>query len=309
MIYTITLNPSVDYFIGVAKELMDTEVNRADYERLKAGGKGLNVAMVLHELHIPSTAIAALGGFSGAYIRDYLKEKNYITLKEIPMNGANRINVKIMNHDQIICINGSGPAHEEKTISMLKAFLHQTNETDWVMINGSYAHQLTQDELLELSAYISERGAKLIMDVEGLDAKQLRQMKPYLIKPNRYEFSLLLKEEISGERIIDQAKAVLDQGAASILLSLGKEGAFYISPTACYRLTHDALNTVNPSGSGDAMLAAFIGRLSLGDSIEEALRWGGACGMAAASTLADIDRERIECFLDRCHVESCKCFL
>ncbi len=70
MIYTITLNPSIDYFITISGELMDTEVNRADSEKYKGAGKGLNVSLVLNEMHIPSTAIAVLGGFTGQFIAE-----------------------------------------------------------------------------------------------------------------------------------------------------------------------------------------------------------------------------------------------
>ena len=303
VIYTITLNPSIDYFIEVDGEWMETEVNRAKGEKCKAGGKGLNVSMVLNEMHIPSTAIALLGGFSGAYIRDYLKDKKHITLKEIPVDGANRINVKIQNHDKTICINGNGPMANEQTKDLLRCFLDQVNEHDWVMINGSYARQLDHSFIVELAVQISQHGARLIMDTEGLDMELIRQCKPYLIKPNRYEFSLLIKEAVAMERIMDQAKAVLDQGVEYILLSLGADGALCISQKECYRLCHEALAPVNLVGSGDAMLAAFVAHLSLGDSISEALRWGGAGGMAAVTTLEDVKADMKECFLNRCSVE------
>ncbi len=303
VIYTITLNPSIDYFIEVDGEWMETEVNRAKGEKCKAGGKGLNVSMVLNEMHIPSTAIALLGGFSGAYIRDYLKDKKHITLKEIPVDGANRINVKIQNHDKTICINGNGPMANEQTKDLLRCFLDQVNEHDWVMINGSYARQLDHSFIVELAVQISQHGARLIMDTEGLDMELIRQCKPYLIKPNRYEFSLLIKEAVAMERIMDQAKALLDQGVEYILLSLGADGALCISQKECYRLCHEALAPVNLVGSGDAMLAAFVAHLSLGDSISEALRWGGAGGMAAVTTLEDVKADMMECFLNRCSVE------
>ena len=83
MIYTITLNPCIDYFITVDGEMMDTEVNRASSEVLKAAGKGINVSKILNELGINSISIALLVGFTGKYIEDKIGEYKYI--KMIPV--------------------------------------------------------------------------------------------------------------------------------------------------------------------------------------------------------------------------------
>ena len=37
MIYTLTLNPAIDYFLDLGEELLETEVNRACGEQFKAG--------------------------------------------------------------------------------------------------------------------------------------------------------------------------------------------------------------------------------------------------------------------------------
>ncbi|MDE7330150.1 MAG: hypothetical protein K2N30_03505 [Clostridia bacterium] len=49
MIYTVTFNPSLDYYVQV-NNLRSGIVNRASSERLAVGGKGLNVSLALKEL-------------------------------------------------------------------------------------------------------------------------------------------------------------------------------------------------------------------------------------------------------------------
>ena len=68
MIYTVTLNPSLDYIVRMDKLTLG-EINRADYEQIKAGGKGINVSIVLHNLGHDSVALGFVAGFTGDEIR------------------------------------------------------------------------------------------------------------------------------------------------------------------------------------------------------------------------------------------------
>lgn len=304
MIYTITLNPSIDYFVEVKGPMMDTEVNRADREKFKGGGKGLNVSMVLDELKIPSTAIALLGGFTGNFIREYVENRKYITLKSIPVEGMNRINVKIYNDDQTLCINGFGPIANDDTISRMFAILQQVEQDDWVMLNGSSIQNLDFEFLLKIADLVHRKHAKLVVDMERLTLDQMKLLQPYLIKPNLYEFSLLLNQDVQEQDIQAHIQTVLQSGVETMLISLGEQGAIYASQTECIRLKHKAIHAVNKVGSGDAMLAAFVGFLSLGKSTEEALKWAGASGNASVSTQEDITYGMIQSFLDQMQIVS-----
>lgn len=302
MIYTITLNPSIDYFVEVKGSMMDTEVNRADHEKFKGGGKGLNVSMVLDQLKIPSTAIALLGGFTGTFIREYVENRKYITLKSIPVEGMNRINVKIHNEDQTLCINGNGPIANDETISRMFAILQQVEQDDWVMLNGSSIQNLDFEFLLNIADLVHRKHAKLVVDMEQLTLDQMKLLQPYLIKPNLYEFSLLLNQDVNEQDLEAHLQTVLQSGVETMLISLGEQGAIYASQTECIRLEHQPIHAVNKVGSGDAMLAAFVGLLSLGKSTEEALKWAGASGNASVSTQEDVSYERIQSFLDQMQV-------
>ena len=49
MIYTITFNPALDY-IMVVPSCRSGEVNRTESEKIMAGGKGINVSIVLNNM-------------------------------------------------------------------------------------------------------------------------------------------------------------------------------------------------------------------------------------------------------------------
>ena len=85
MIYTVTLNPAIDYYISM-KEFQEGELNLIDNGYTLPGGKGINVSKVLKNFGIESTALGFAGGFTGNYIRTNLKEygisEKLVELKE-----------------------------------------------------------------------------------------------------------------------------------------------------------------------------------------------------------------------------------
>ena len=71
MIYTVTVNPSIDYIVQL-KELTLGEVNRMDYDNKLPGGKGINVSRILKELGLDNVALGFLGGFTGQFVKEEL---------------------------------------------------------------------------------------------------------------------------------------------------------------------------------------------------------------------------------------------
>ena len=68
MIYTLTLNPALDYDMYLENELEAENLNLAKEVNYRAGGKGINVSKVLKNLGIESTAIGYVAGFVGDFI-------------------------------------------------------------------------------------------------------------------------------------------------------------------------------------------------------------------------------------------------
>ena len=52
MVYTVTLNPALDYVMKL-KALRTDDINRTDGEEIYYGGKGINVSVILTQLGIP----------------------------------------------------------------------------------------------------------------------------------------------------------------------------------------------------------------------------------------------------------------
>lgn len=164
MIYTVTLNPSIDYIVRLDKVEVGS-VNRMDSDDKFAGGKGINVSRVLKRLDIPNTATGFIGGFTGKFITDTLAEEQ-IETQFVQVAEDTRINVKI-KADQETEINGTGPNVEPEQLEELKAILSSLTAEDTVVFAGSSAKNLGNVIYKELIALTRQAGAQVVCDFEG----------------------------------------------------------------------------------------------------------------------------------------------
>lgn len=298
MIYTFTLNPAVDYFLSIQNELMIDEVNRGTNAIFKAGGKGLNVSKILSLLNIRSKAVVLLGGFTGEFIRSEFEKDNNIEVISVEVDGTNRINMKAHYDHKALCINGDGPVADEKVKAKLYEIIEKITKDDVAVISGSMMNGLDENDLIRMSDAIHAKGAKLVIDMEKITPDTLKRCKPFLIKPNLYELQLLLNDEtINVDNAKEALKKLHEEGIEKVLLSLGKDGALLSDEEGFLHLEQPNTILVNKVGAGDAMLAAFLGKLIETGDRALALRYGGAAGNATASQLEDITADTIEGFL------------
>ena len=297
MIYTFTLNPALDYYLTMHGDLLIDEVNRGSDALFKAGGKGLNVSRILSVLGIRSKAVVLLGGFTGDFIMHEFDDEDLTEIVPVRVNGVNRINMKAHYEDKALCINGDGPFADDKVKEELFRIIDGISCDDTAVISGSMMKGFDDEDLIRICEMIKDKGAMLVVDMEKITTDLLRRIKPDLIKPNLYELSLLLKDDgIDRDHAGDALKRLHEDGVGMILLSLGKDGALLCDDDGLLYLDQPHTVLVNKVGAGDAMLAAFLGKLIETGDRELALRYGGAAGNAAASQLEDITAETIKKF-------------
>ncbi|PTY83068.1 1-phosphofructokinase family hexose kinase, partial [Heyndrickxia sporothermodurans] len=194
MIYTITLNPSLDYTVKV-DNFQIGELNRSNEDYKVPGGKGINVSRVLKRLGVDSKALGFVGGFTGKYIEDYLKDEQ-IEVDFVKVAGDSRINIKLKT-DVETEINGSGPnigpAEFEKFIEKLDA----ANSKDIIVFSGSIPSTLPATIYKDLIEKGKQKGTLFVADVSGVALKNVIEAKPFLIKPNHHELGELFDKEIT----------------------------------------------------------------------------------------------------------------
>lgn len=286
MIVTVTLNPSIDISYPLDNLKLDT-VNRAPQVSKTAGGKGLNVTRVIHDLKGDVLATGVLGGFHGAFIAAEL-EKAGIKQDFTPIKEETRDSIAILHEGFQTEILETGPtvASAEQT-EFLDKFQELLKQATIVTISGSLAKGFPSNFYQTLVGLAQAENVKTLVDTSGASLKNVLAgpQKPYLIKPNLEELEALLGRSFSVERLTELQSALLEPlfvGIEWIVVSLGKSGALAKHNDIFYRVTIPTIKAVNPVGSGDATIAGFAYGLSQKLTDQELLKMCMATGMANA---------------------------
>lgn len=289
MIYTVTLNPSIDYIVRL-ETVSVGHVNRMASDDKYAGGKGINVSRVLKRLAIDNTATGFIGGFTGHFITDQLEHED-ITTAFVPVSQDTRINVKI-KADQETEINGQGPVISAQELANLKDQLAHLTADDVVVFAGSAPSNLGNQVYKELLPIAKEAGAAIVCDFEGQTLLDSLAYKPLLVKPNNHELEAIFEVTLTSLDDIEiYARKILEMGAQNVLISMAGDGALLVTQEAAYFAKPIKGQVKNSVGAGDSMVAGFTGELVKSGDPLEALKWGVACGTATtfSDDLASID--------------------
>ena len=295
MIYTVTLNPSIDYVVRL-DELTLGITNRTTSEEYYIGGKGINVSYVLAELGMESTALGFVAGFTGEAIKKELNnpmiKADFITLRD----GISRINVKIKAGKETE-INCQGPHIEEDELEQLFKKIDEIKSGDTIIIAGNVPNTLPDDVYERIIERLGDKEVRIVVDATQKLLINSLKYKPFLIKPNRQELSEIFNTEVeSDEDVIKYAKELQKMGAKNVLVSLGGDGALLVDENGEVNKQgiikgYKVLNTV---GSGDSMVAGFVAGSIEKNDYAYALKLGSACGNATAYLDGLATREKID---------------
>lgn len=293
MIFTVTMNPSIDYVMYVEGFSAGT-IMRSERVSYHCGGKGINVSAVLNELGVSTCALGFIAGTVGTVIEEKLSAKgiktDFIHLK----NGESRINVKIRSELETD-INASGPEISKTDINELLKKLYCAKSGDIIVLSGSVPKNLGSNIYAKIMNGFDGEKIRFVVDAEGKLLSNAIKYKPFLIKPNEDELAQLFgKYAETDEEIISQAKELQRLGAENVLISRGSKGALLLTDNG---EIHTSSGTngkiINTVGAGDSMVAGFIAGYLSDGSYETALKTGSAAGGATALSEGLASREDI----------------
>ncbi|MBQ7307628.1 MAG: 1-phosphofructokinase [Clostridia bacterium] len=293
MIYTITFSPSLDYTMEV-DNLKIGEINRSKKERMVAGGKGINVSVMLKHLGEDSVALGFVGGFIGDYIQKFLDEK-MIETDFVRIEGNSRINVKLSG-DVETAINGVGGDISNEKINELLTKTLKLLENDYLVISGNVPSNLPPYIYELLLSYIRTPNVKVVIDCQNLLLKNSLKYKPFLIKPNKKELEEYFNQEINTlEEVKQKCKLLQQEGAKNVIVSMGSEGAFMLTQNGEEIFVKAPKITPKSSvGAGDALIAGFIFEYQNSQDFEKALKYGVAAGSATTRSEYLATKEEVE---------------
>ena len=291
MIYTLTLNPSLDYLLDTP-DFTVGKTNRSIYESLHFGGKGINVSYVLNQLGIPSTCLGFVSGFTGKELEKMLDNEGLCHDFVHVEKGNTRINVKIKSSN-ITEVNAQGPEISLQNVEKLYEKLAALTKGDILVLAGSTpkGHDGIYSNIME---HLADKDVRFVVDTSGQKLVNCLKYKPFLIKPNKDELSEIVGESLENDQaIVTAARKLKDMGAVNVLVSLGGNGAILVDENdVVHRAYAHKITPVSTVGAGDSMVAGFLAGVDKG--YDYALKLGNACGAATACVEILADKELIE---------------
>lgn len=298
MIYTLTLNPAIDYVIQLSHPLTPGDINRSQEETYQFGGKGINVSTVLHSLGMDTVALGFIAGFTGLGLEQGLQEKGLVTRFIRLPQGNTRINAKIKGSEETE-INGAGPQVSESAMAELLGQLDSLLPGDTLVLSGSVPKGLDTTVYGQILSRLQDKAVTTVVDASGPLLTHTLPYRPFLIKPNLPELEDLFETRLcSDTQIADCARQMQRQGARNVLVSLAGDGALLLDETGqLHRMYCPAGQVVNSVGAGDSMVAGFLAGWLWSGCYDQALKWGIAAGSATAFSLGLADKASIEALL------------
>lgn len=280
MIYTLTLNPSLDYLMKTG-EVKD-DIQTAKSTSISYGGKGINVSVILKNLGIDSVALGFCGGHMGEKLKELLKQEG-ICFKPTEIEDDVRINVKIVGA-QNLTVNAAGPQITLNDEEKLFNSLSQIKSGDWIVISGSIPKSMGSHAYERLLNQLSDRSVNLVADTTGEPLKMLLKHKPFLIKPNNFELAEIFNAKIeSKDDVIEYALKLQKMGAKNVLVSMGRDGMLLLDEHgSIYTEPIIDLPVKNTVGCGDSSVAGFIAGYIKKHDYKYSLHLASVCANATA---------------------------
>jgi len=307
MIYTVTLNPSVDRTLHV-DELAVGGLNRATSVTTYLAGKGVNVSVALQRLGVPSVLLGLAGGATGRQLAEGLAALG-LSCAFCEVAGETRSNLTILEDGcgRTTKLNEPGPVVTDADLDRLLGMADGIGPGDLCVLSGSLPPGLPDRTYGQLVTRLRGQGAFVALDASGEPFRQAMVARPHLIKPNVAEAGELLGRSLEGKAAWTEALTALHAiGAERVLLSLGPQGAASYEDGLAWWARPPGITEASAVGAGDALLAGWICAWLQDLPPPERLRWAVACGTAAATLdgSAMPSRSLVEDVLAQVEVES-----
>ena len=294
MIYTITTNPSLDYYLKLEK-LNVGSLNRAISENYDAAGKGVNVSKFLDKLNINSIALGFLGGFNKDFYISLLSKYKNIQPQFTTINDNTRINIKIKEAKET-ALNAKGPSISDEEFLKFERRIKQIYENDYVVFSGNIQNELG-DRIIEIIRDLISSGVKVILDTDNYIVDASCDYKPYLIKADHGDIGTDEKD------IINKGKYYIDKGVKYFLYSSYSMPS-YLFFKDHYLKCNDFKNIHDFStGLNDAMIAGFLWTKLKGADSLEAFEYGNAVASLVSLLEEKADIDKIEDYCKKVKIE------
>lgn len=253
MILTVTPNPALDLTWHVER-LVPGASHRAGAGAARAGGKGLNVARVAHAEGAAVLAVTTAGGRVGEEFTAELTRSG-IPHALVPVAAETRRSIAVVDaavgDTTVVNEHGVAPGPEEWA-ALLTEVVERLPAARVLVVSGSVPPG-SPDELLPVLVTVArDAGVPTIADTSGPALLRAADVGAAVLKPNAAE----LADATGIADPIVAARTLLGGGTDLVLLSLGPDGMLAVTADDLLHARLDEPLAGNPTGAGDAGVAA-----------------------------------------------------
>jgi 1-phosphofructokinase family hexose kinase len=289
VILAINVNAALDKIYVIDRFLPETHM-RVSKTNLCIGGKGLDAALVLQTLGAQTLAVSFIAGKNGELLAGLL-DQNQIPHDLIWLPGETResnviIEAGINNRHSHITTSGYKVTKNDCDL-FLEHISKVASQAQWAVIAGSLPQGASDSFYAEIIDLLHQNGVKILIDNTGLPLLEAIKEFPDIVKMNQKEFVDTFGVQIgdSNQWIPACKQQMTSFGISSLVITCGKEGILALSPEGVFQAgCAKKIEEVNAAGAGDAVSAALVYRLSLGEPWPQALLWAVATGAASVLT-------------------------
>ena len=307
MILTVTLNTSIDKAYTV-EGFEAGRVHRVKGVSATAGGKGINVAMVVTALGEEVAATGFVGGYSGEFIKRGLDQAG-IKNEFVDTQGETRTCINIIDET-----TGLQTELLEPGPLLNKSCEDRFNEkyesllgiSDVIVISGSMPGGIRPDFYARLVSRAKQKGIEVILDTSGRYLKEGMAARPTVIMPNKSEAEGISGRKINEEKdILEIIETFMESGIEMPFITLGEKGGYASMNGDIYRYIPPKIKTANAVGCGDAMAAGLAVAVCRGYTGERALRLAAATSSANAMTKVTgcVQKKDVERLFDKVDIK------
>jgi 1-phosphofructokinase family hexose kinase len=298
VIRVVGANPAMDR-ISTWPPLRLGDVNRAASVAIVPGGKGFNVARATIRLGTAATAYGFLGGPVGASLRGMIASDGVVD-RHTDIAAGTRVCFIVVEPDpgRTTVLNEPGPVVTIEETARFRGLLAADCERgDMVVLSGSLPDSVDPTVAAEIISIGKRAGARTCSDIHGASLREVLAVRPWMLKCNRDELLGLVQDGPPSAKDVERhrdlprpaiAAEMLElraRGVEVVVVTLGAEGALLADSAGIWHASVPQVVVVNPTGSGDLLLAGLVVGLERGWSPREALVLGAACGTAGATCL------------------------
>lgn len=293
MIYTCTTNPSLDYYITLP-QLMRGRSNRSDMEMFDAGGKGVNVSIVLNNFRIPSVCLGFLGGFTKDFYLEFIAHYPNIQPLFTTINDNTRINIKLMDSAYETSINAKGPHITDDEFKRFKSRLNSVYTDDIFVLSGNIEDEI-KDQMIDLVHELCLDGVKVVIDSDREIIDRCLDAGLFAVKLN--------KSNVNGD-ISKVGCELIEKGVKNVLYSAPNEPSYIFTGSETLMCDNQPDSLINVTGSADSMVAGFIYGVIRGADTMESFKYANAASMATCMSNDLGSKEKIEEVFNNTEVRS-----